>query len=571
MPSAPDIIAEAVERTLHSVVGDDHAGPALIRPCADPKFGDYQANGIMAVAKRLRQNPRALAEKVMAQLQLADVSEPPTVAGAGFINFRLKPDFVAQRVSAAATDARLGVPLVAQPKTAVIDFSSPNVAKPMHVGHIRSTIIGDCLARVMRFLGHNVITDNHLGDWGTQFGMLIIGWKRFRDDEALKKDAIAELERLYKYVNEHKELRDDAKAELVKLQQGDAENTAIWKGIIDLSMQEFGKTYQRLGVTFDHTFGESFYNPMLKDVVEDLKRLGVARESEGAMCVFFEDVPELKSASPLLIQKADGAFLYGTTDMATLKYRIDHWHPDEIVYVTDARQQLHFKQVFAAARKWWKNVPDLRHVYFGSILGEDGKPLKAREGAPVKLSDLLDEAEERALAVVTAKNPDLPTETHQQIARTVGIGAVKYADLSQNRTTDYVFSWPKMLAMTGNTAPYMQYAYVRVQSIFRKNTATASGDAAYNITLEHAAELDLAKHILRFPETLQAVVDDDKPNWLTGYLYDLANKFSTFYENCPVLQSAEPTRSSRLALCRLTADVIKRGLNLLGIDVIEQM
>jgi arginyl-tRNA synthetase len=324
-------------------------------------------------------------------------------------------------------------------------------------------------------------------------------------------------------------------------------------------------------VTFDHTFGESFYNPMLKDVVEDLKRLGVARESEGAMCVFFEDVPELKSASPLLIQKADGAFLYGTTDMATLKYRIDHWHPDEIVYVTDARQQLHFKQVFAAARKWWKNVPDLRHVYFGSILGEDGKPLKAREGAPVKLSDLLDEAEERALAVVTAKNPDLPTETHQQIARTVGIGAVKYADLSQNRTTDYVFSWPKMLAMTGNTAPYMQYAYVRVQSIFRKNTATASGDAAYNITLEHAAELDLAKHILRFPETLQAVVDDDKPNWLTGYLYDLANKFSTFYENCPVLQSAEPTRSSRLALCRLTADVIKRGLNLLGIDVIEQM
>ena len=571
MPSAPDIIAEAVERALRSAVGDDHAGPALIRPCADPKFGDYQANGIMAVAKRLGQNPRALAEKVMAQLQLTEVSEPPTVAGAGFINFRLKPDFVAKRVSAAATDERLGVPLVAQPKTAVIDFSSPNVAKPMHVGHIRSTIIGDCLARVMRFLGHNVITDNHLGDWGTQFGMLIIGWKRFRDNEALRHDAIAELERLYKYVNDRKELRDDAKAELVKLQQGDAENTAIWKGIIDLSMQEFGKVYQRLGVTFDYTFGESSYNPMLKDVVEDLKRLGVARESEGAMCVFFEDVPELKSASPLLIQKADGAFLYGTTDMATLKYRIDQWHPDEVVYVTDARQQLHFKQVFAAARKWWKNVPDLRHVYFGSILGEDGKPLKTREGAPVKLSDLLDEAEARALAVVTEKSPELSEEKRKEIARTVGIGAVKYADLSQNRTTDYVFSWSKMLAMTGNTAPYMQYAYVRVQSIFRKNTAAASGDAAYNITLEHAAELDLAKHILRFPETLQAVADDDKPNWLTGYLYDLANKFSTFYENCPVLQSPEPTRSSRLALCRLTADVIKRGLNLLGIDVIEQM
>jgi arginyl-tRNA synthetase len=613
MPSAPDIIAKAVERALRSAVGADHAGPAMIRLCADPKFGDYQANGIMAVAKRLGQNPRALAEKVIAKLHLAEVSEPPTVAGAGFINFKLKPEFVAQQVSAAANDERLGVPVVVKPKTAVIDFSSPNVAKPMHVGHIRSTIIGDCLARVMRFLGHKVITDNHLGDWGTQFGMLIIGWKRFRDDEALKKDAIAELERLYKYVNDRKELRDDAKAELVKLQQGDAENTTIWKNIIDLSLQEFGKIYQRLGVTFDHTFGESFYNPTLKDVVEELKRLGVARESEGAICIFFEDDPEMKNAAPLLIQKADGAFLYGTTDMATLKYRIEQWHPDEIIYVTDARQQLHFQQVFSAARKSWKKVPDLRHVFFGSILGEDGKPLKTREGAPVKLSDLLDEAEERALSVVNQKNPELSEDARRQIARAVGIGAVKYADLSQNRTTDYVFSWSKMLAMTGNTAPYMQYAYVRVQSIFRKNTAAHCGSAlplvaprsaprpdaserdaservnprgepgatgenralkgtpTIQIVLTDAAELDLAKHILRFPEILQAVADDDKPNWLTSYLYDLANKFSAFYENCPVLQSPEPTRSSRLALCRLTADVMKCGLNLLGIDVIEQM
>jgi arginyl-tRNA synthetase len=434
----------------------------------------------------------------------------------------------------------------------------------------------------MRFLGHHVITDNHIGDWGTQFGMLILGWKRFRDDEALKKDPIAELERLYKLVNAQENLRDEAKAELVKLQQGDPENTAIWKSFIDLSMQEFGKTYRRLGVLFDHTLGESFYNPMLKDVVEDLKRLNLARESEGAICIFFEDNPELKTAAPLIIQKGDGAFLYGTTDMATLKYRIDEWHPDEIVYVTDARQQLHFKQVFATARKWLKTVPDLRHVYFGSILGEDGKPLKTREGAPVKLTELLDEAEERALAVVTEKNPELPAETQKEIARAVGIGAIKYADLSQNRTTDYVFSWSKMLAMTGNTAPYMQYAYVRVQSIFRKSSvgrlptgggekAAASGDAAYSVSLQHPAELDLAKHILRFPETLHAVVEDDKPNWLTSYLYDLSNKFSTFYENCPVLQSEEPTRSSRLLLCRLTADVIKRGLNLLGIDVIEQM
>ncbi|MGO9244126.1 MAG: arginine--tRNA ligase [Verrucomicrobiia bacterium] len=569
MASAPEIIADAVGQALRSAVGPDHAGPALIRPCADPKFGDYQANGIMAVAKRLGQNPRALADKVIAQLQVSEVSEPPTVAGAGFINFRLKPSFVTGQIAAAAKDERLGVPVVAKPKTVVIDFSSPNVAKPMHVGHIRSTIIGDCLARVMRFLGHRVITDNHIGDWGTQFGMLILGWKRFRDDEALEKDPIGELERLYKFVNGREDLRDDAKAELVKLQRGDPENDAIWREIIELSRQEFDKTYRRLGVQFDHEYGESFYNPRLKDVVDELKRLGIARESEGAICIFFEDDPALKSTAPLLIQKADGAFLYGTTDLATLRYRIDRWHPDEIVYVTDARQQLHFRQVFAAARKWLKDVPDLRHVYFGSILGEDGKPFRARSGESVKLSALLDEAEERALAVVTEKNPELPAETRKEVARAVGIGAIKYADLSQNRTTDYVFSWPKMLAMTGNTAPYMQYAYVRVQSIFRKAGAATADSTP--ITLEHAAELDLAKHILRFPETLQAVAEDDKPNWLTSYLYELSNKFSTFYENCPVLQSEEPTRSSRLLLCRLTADVIKRGLNLLGIDVIEQM
>src|SRR5579859_3329412 len=433
MPSAPDIIADAVERAL--------GAPAHIKSCADPKHGDYQANGVMNVAKQQGENPRALAEKVIAQLQLGEICEPPTVAGAGFINFRLKSDFVARQITAAAKDERLGVPVVAPPKTVVIDFSAPNVAKPMHVGHIRSTIIGDCLSRVMRFLGHHVITDNHIGDWGTQFGMLIIGWKRFLDNDALAKDPITELERLYKYVNDHKELRDDAKAELVRLQQGDAENIAIWKKIFDLSIQEFSKTYQRLGVTFDHTLGESFYNPMLKDVVDELKRLGIVRESEGALCVFFEDDPELKTSSPLIVLKADGGFLYGTTDMATLKYRIEQWHPDEIIYVTDARQQLHFKQVFATARKWLKDVPDLRHVYFGTILGEDGKPLKTRDGTPVKLTQLLDEAEERALTVVKEKNPELPAAVHQEIARAVGIGAIKYADLSQNRTTDYVFSW----------------------------------------------------------------------------------------------------------------------------------
>jgi len=554
MPSVSQILSDTVEHAL--------GAPALLR-AADPKFGDYQANGIMTVAKARNENPRALAEKIIQQLDVTGICEPPTIAGPGFINFKLKPAFVAEQITTASRDNRHGVPVAAKPKTIVIDFSSPNVAKPMHVGHIRSTILGDTLARIGKFLGHHVITDNHIGDWGTQFGMLIIGWKQYRNDVALAADPIGELERLYKFINDKPELRDAAKAELVKLQQGDAENLAIWQKIIDLSKQEFEKTYRRLGVSFDHTLGESFYNPMLPAVVADLRQCGLAAESDGAFCIFFPG-----QDSPLIVQKADGAFLYGTTDLATLKYRITEWQPDEIVYVTDARQQLHFKQVFAAAEKWFPAAPDLRHVFFGSILGEDGKPLKTRSGQNVKLGELLDEAEERALAVVAEKNPELPEDVRRQIARAVGIGAVKYADLSQNRTTDYIFSWDKMLAMNGNTAPYLQYAYVRVQSIFRKAGDT-TGDTP--VALEHPTELDLAKHILRFSDTLEAVLADDKPNWLTGYLYDLAGKFSVFYANCPVIQSAEPTRSSRLILCRLTADSMKRGLNLLGIDVIEQM
>jgi arginyl-tRNA synthetase len=588
MESVSEILSRAVERALTAVVGADATGPAMVRPCADPRFGDYQANGIMAVARSLGVNPRELAGQVMARLDLAGVCEPPEVAGAGFINFRLRPGFVARQITAAAADARLGVAVTATPKTVVMDFSSPNVAKPLHVGHLRGTIIGDCLSRVRRQLGQRVITDNHIGDWGTQFGMLIAGWKRFRDDAALAAAPVAELERLYKAVHDLAQqdasVMAEARAELARLQRGDAENLDIWRKIIELSRGEFDAMYRRLGVRFDRTLGESFYNPMLKEVVDNLRCLNIARESEGALCVFFEDDPALRKSAPMIIQKADGAFLYATTDLSTIRYRIEQWDPDEVVYLTDARQRLHFQQLFATARKWWaagglrppsnrarRELPLLKHLMFGSILGADGTPLKTREGAPVKLCDLLDEAEQRALEVVRAKRPELPAAEQRQIARVVGIGAVKYADLCQNRTTDYVFNWDKMLALSGNTAPYMQNAYVRIRSIFRRAGLPDDAVGPGAITVEHPAELDLAKHLLRFGETLEMVIEDDKPNWLTGYLYEVAGRFHAFYENCPVIDSPEPTRSDRLRLCRHTAEVVRQGLNLLGIEVVEQM
>jgi arginyl-tRNA synthetase len=615
MESIRDTLEHAVQRAIAQATGSAAPQPAIIRECADPRHGDYQANGILPLAKKLKQNPRELAAAVAKHLAVDAISEPPQVAGAGFINFRLKKAFIEQKTAEAAGDERLGVPSALHPQTIVIDFSSPNVAKPMHVGHIRSTILGDTLASNLRFLGHRVITDNHIGDWGTQFGKLIVGWKKFRDDNALQRDPIAELERLSKHVNQLCEqdatLLDEARRELAKLQAGDAENLAIWKKMGELSQHQFDTVYARLGVRFDHALGESFYNPRLKAVVDELRCLGVAEEDQGAMCIFFRDHPELKKTAPFIIQKADGAFLYATTDLATILHRVEQWQPDEIIYVTDARQQLHFRQLFEAARRWFTargelaRLPKLTHVYFGSILGEDGKPFKTRAGDTVKLTELLDEAEERALAVVNEKNPELPETTRREIARVVGLGAVKYADLSQNRITDYIFSWDKMLAMTGNTAPYLQYAYVRVRSIFRKagnasvplardsqnasqgqNAETSRKDAKTqseekdfggfaplreNILLQHPAEIALAKHLLKFPDALEQLAEDDKPNWLTSYLYDLATQFSAFYDNCPVLQSEEPLRTSRLTLCRLTADILKQGLDLLGIETIEQM
>jgi arginyl-tRNA synthetase len=565
-----------------------------VRPCPDPKFGDYQCTGIMALAKERKINPRQLATDVLAQLDVAEWCEKAELAGAGFINFRLKTAALAQALQSAARDEHPFVQKATQPRTVVIDFSSPNVAKPMHVGHIRSTILGDCLGRTLRLLGHRVETDNHIGDWGTQFGMLLVGWKTQLDRAALAADPLAELERVYRLINPQCDeatpefnpaVRDRARLELVKLQQGDPENLGIWREMIALSQVQFDAIYRRLDVRFDHTLGESFYNPRLQAVVDELRAKGIARESAGAICVFSDgSLPPKEdpflvykdgqwAPNPCLIQKSDGGFNYATTDLATLAYRLETWHPDGIIYVTDGRQQLHFRQIFAVFRRWHPEAKvKLVHAWFGSILGEDGKPFKTRSGETVKLADLLDEAEQRAFQLVTRLRPELSEGERREIARIVSIGAVKYADLLPNRQSDYVFSWDKMLALDGNTAPYLLYAYTRTRSLARK--AAESGlarEGCSNFVLGEPEEIALAKHLLNFGLVLEAVAEEYRPNFLCNYLYALAGLLARFWEACPVLKTGEPERTSRLALTELTGAVLKQGLNVLGIETTVQM
>jgi len=548
-------------------------------------------------------NPRQLAADVLAKLEVGEWCDKVEIAGAGFLNLHLKPSAVATTLEAAARGEHLFSEKTAHPRTVVVDFSSPNVAKPMHVGHIRSTILGASLAEVLRLLGHRVITDNHLGDWGTQFGKLIVGWKRHLNPAALQQDPIAEMARLYKTVNTACEsdsaLLEESRQELVNLQRGDAENLGIWREMLALSEAQFEAIYSRLGIKFDYILGESFYNPRLAAVVQELCDKGIARESEGAICVFSDGSvppkqdPLLKQEdgewkpNPALIQKSDGGFNYTSTDLATLAYRLETWHPDEIIYVTDGRQQLHFQQFFSVFRRWHPEAKiKLAHVWFGSILGEDGKPFKTRSGDTVRLSDLLDEAEERAFKAVSEKSPDLPEEQRRRIARVVGVAAVKYADLLPNRQSDYVFSWDRMLALNGNTAPYLLYAYARIRSIFRKGAgennqypvisnqlepAAGMAPSAASILLDNAEELALAKHLLNFGLVLQAVAEEYRPNYLCNYLYELAGRFTTFYEKCPVLKAPPAERASRLAICDLTAQVLKQGLAVLGIQTLEQM
>ncbi len=679
-----DILEERISAAMASAAGCDNCS-AIVRPSTDSKFGDYQANGVMGLAKKLKTNPRKLAEEVVKNLDLSDICQSPEVAGPGFINLRLKSGYLADRLLEINRHiADLAIDKTAEPKTIVVDFSSPNIAKQMHVGHLRSTIIGDCICRTLEFLGHKIIRQNHVGDWGTNFGMVILGlWHICMSEKRIDEKPYyqTELEGLKTYIKDEKRLekrlkdirerheedwREDFDKELgdgkrffkpflekiedrnsddiwpkillayqyvnlleesftgkgmviqtrkkkksskkngkesfeyisipyeslsrhitaCYLQNIDDEDNKqekdAWELIKNISLEHCHEIYKTLNVTLslNDVRGESAYNDILPEVVDELKKKKLAVESDGAVCVFPEGFKNKEGEPlPFIIQKSDGAYLYATTDLAALRYRVNELKANSIIYVTDSRQKLHFEMLFAVANMagWVGDDIELSHVMFGSVLGEDGTPLKTRSGENVKLKELLDEAVERAKSVVEEKNPELSQDEKETIAKAVGIGAVKYSDYSNNRTSDYVFSFDKMLAMDGNTAPYMQYAYARIKSIERKAQSKdvdieeelAGLDA---LSLTEPAELDLVKYLVRYGEALQAAVADYRPNYLTAYLYELAQKFSAFYTNCPVLKAEPDKRPTRLLLCDLTAKTIRHGLSeLLGIEVVEQM
>ena len=584
-------LQERLRQALTGLVPDPTPYAIMLKQANDPRFGDYQANCAMSLAKVLGKQPRAVAQLIVEKLPTDDVLETPEIAGPGFINLRLRNDWLANQIQTMAADERLGVARVAHPRNYVIDFSSPNVAKPMHVGHLRSTIIGDALTRLFKFLGHTVVTDNHLGDWGTQFGIILFGYKNYRDEAALQADPTRELARLYlkvrslfKKVDDEDEIdpsdpvQDACRLETAKLHAGDPENVALWQMFMPWCHELIDQIYRRLDVSFDHRYGESFYNPMLADVVSELQQRGIATDSKGAVVVWHGE-----NEPPSLVRKRDGAFTYTTTDLATIRYRVTQFKAEVLLYVVDFRQALHFKHLFEIARQWGYNV-ELEHVQFGTVLGPDRKPFKTRDGGIVELGALLDEAVAHAERVYKSGRQgaadrgqdaaELPAEELKRLYAVVGYGAVKYADLCQNRTTDYVFDWEKMMATDGNTATYMQYAYARNRSIFQKGDVD---DKPFRTnpplpTLEHAAERALAIQLLRFEEALTSAAADYRPSQITGYLWDLAKSYSGFFQNCPVLKAESPElRQSRLLLCDLTARVILCGLGLLGIRTVERM
>lgn len=654
---AMNILAELRNRfrePLSKLVPDPKPALEMIRPAQDAKFGDYQANCAMSLGKQLGKSPREIAQQLVEAVDLSDLCDKVEIAGPGFINLKLKDAWLSQQLEKAFTDEQLGVEKVANPKTYVIDYSSPNVAKAMHVGHIRSTVIGDSLCRVLRFLGHNVISDNHLGDWGTQFGMIIYGYKHFVDKKAFAENPVRELNRLYRLVrsltgyfenksalgpleddiqkreqavaaataakptgdkaadkkaaqnldrtkkqladkakeleklkekvtnfesspaqmklaNEHSDIENAVLAETAKLHADDQENLKLWHEFLPHCRVDIQRIYDRLDIKFDHELGESFYHHQLAEVVEDFEKRGFARESDGAMCVFLDGFD-----APMIIRKKDGAFLYSTTDLATIAYRMKTWKPDAILYVVDFRQGEHFDKLFAAAKLWGYDTIEFKHVSFGTVMGPDGKAYQTREGDTVGLEGLLDDTEANAYRVVCGKDTSgaLTEGERREVGRVVGLGAIKYADLSHHRTSDYEFSLEKMLALDGNTAAYMQYSYARCNGIFRKGNVDKQALLASRepIQLVEPSERALAVQLLRFSEALGEVLIDYCPNLLTNYLYDLAKTFTEFFEKCSVLKAeTEAIKTSRLKLCDLSARTIQKGLELLGIQTAEKI
>jgi arginyl-tRNA synthetase len=626
------LLQERFRGALTGLVPDPTPYSSLVKPSQDAKFGDYQFNGAMSLAKVLGKKPRDIAQEIVQRLPKDDLFEHVEIAGPGFINVRLSTDWLARELQRTAKGDRLGVEPAQIKRTFVIDYSSPNVAKPMHVGHLRSTIIGDSLARLLRFLGHKVIADNHLGDWGTQFGMLLYGYKHFLDEKALADDPVREMARLYvqvrklidpiekteeaakkarqkarkankdkplqpealealpQYTEEElskaREVREAARQETAKLHAGDPKNLQLWQKFMPWCLAEIEHIYLRLDVKFDKALGESFYNPMLPGLVQELLQAGLAQESQGAVIIptAAGDDDSDGDEPPSLIRKSDGAFTYTTTDLATIRYRMDEWRPNALLYVVGIPQALHFSSLFDAARRWGFEQVEFQHVGFGAVLGPDRKMFGTRKGDPVHLEDLLDQAINHAKQTYEKlckermergqEVPQLSTEELQQVHEAVGYGAVKYADLSQNRESDYVFSWEKMLTTEGNTATYMQYAYARCRSIFRKGDENADLYRTHPpaVYLQQPQERALALELLRFEETLMAAAADYRPNIITAYLWDLAKTYSGFNDACPVLKADTPAlRQSRLLICDLTARTIQKGLDLLGIRTIERM
>jgi arginyl-tRNA synthetase len=556
----------------------------MVVPASNSKFGDYQSNIALSLSKQLGQPPRVIAQKLLENLNVTSICQTPTIAGPGFINLMLEPAYLETRLSDIQTDPRLGVQPAKTPQRVIVDFSSPNIAKEMHVGHLRSTIIGDSIARILEFRVHDVLRLNHVGDWGTQFGMLIAYLREAYPEALTTSNALelGDLVTLYRKAKErfdaNQEFQETARKEVVKLQAGAEDSRRAWQLLCEQSRREFQVIYDWLDVHLSER-GESFYNPLLPAVVEDLAQLGLLVEDAGAKCVFLEGFTNKAGEPlPLIVQKSDGGYNYAATDLAAIRYRIQQDQAERIIYVTDAGQANHFAQVFQVARRagWLTDDVEVIHVPFGLVQGEDGKKLKTRSGETVKLRDLLDEAIARSRADLESRLKEEGREETEEfkahVAKVVGISAVKYADLSQNRTSNYIFSFDKMLALQGNTAPYMLYAYVRIQGISRK------GDIDFEqlgtdrkILLQEETELALGKHLLQLSEVLNEVERDLLPNRLCQYLFELSQKFNQFYDQCPVLKADEPQRTSRLLLCDLTARTLKLGLSLLGISVLERM